>query len=631
MNDPIATSEFNEIRPHGSNNRSGMVLIVVVVIVMLLSLAAYKFMLAMQTEHMAAALNGDRVQARQAALSANELLSMMLEMPRQQREQLGGLADNPRLFGGDSRALLNATLAGNAMMSLESPASSDDTALELPQIGTIGYSIRSEQAGMGVAGATLNAGQGIAGAVRTSAVPSAGLSGGTSSVLGGATSGPPTRYGAVNESSKLHLLKVLQLEVAEPGAGVAALMQLPMMDAATADAILDWIDEDDEPRENGAESEFYQTLSRPYAPRNGLPPDLDELLFVKGVSPLRLYGIRTEKVAGAADLTGLPGAANASASTSQVSSGFSSLTDSNRATSNRASGNMNAGANAYQTPWIDLLTVYSGERNQGWSGKSRIFVNAKDLKELDRELSEIMPAEWAKFIILYRQLGGVSANAETSTQNDGINQVTIDLDRPGDVLIENPLDLIGTSVEVPAEDEGGDTLIVSSPFGADVTNLTPDVIDVIDLLSVVPDRRVVGRINVNEAPAEVLLALPGMTDQIVESMMSDRESQQTTSDASSIRQHPVWLLTEGFVEMAVMKQLWPHVTCGGDVYRAQIWGQAGSRAPAVRFESVLDATGKRTRAVYYRELSAPKDEIQLKAPPELVSAAAGEAGTTALE
>ena len=249
----------------------------------------------------------------------------------------------------------------------------------------------------------------------------------------------------------------------------------------------------------------------------------------------------------------------------------------------------------------------------------------------DRELSEIMPAEWAKFIILYRQLGGVSANAETSTQNDGINQVTIDLDRPGDVLIENPLDLIGTSVEVPAEDEGGDTLSVSSPFGADVTNLTPDVIDVIDLLSVVPDRRVVGRINVNEAPAEVLLALPGMTDQIVESMMSDRESQQTTSDASSIRQHPVWLLTEGFVEMAVMKQLWPHVTCGGDVYRAQIWGQAGSRAPAVRFESVLDATGKRTRAVYYRELSAPKDEIQLKAPPELVSAAAGEAGTTALE
>lgn len=616
----IATTEFDVIREHRRGQRSGMVLIVVVVIVMLLSLAAYKFMLAMQTEHMAAALNGDRVQARQAALSAHELLSMMLELPRQQREQMGGLVDNPRLFGGDSRALLNATLAGNSMMSLESTSTEDAIELGLPPIGTIGYAIRTEPATNGVGEASLVTGRGEANSNRTSAVTQSHQSDAIPSVLGGSASGPPTRYGAVNESSKLHLVTVLQLEAKEPGAGVAALMQLPMMDAATANAILDWIDEDDEPRENGAETEFYQTLSRPYAPRNGLPPDLDELLFVKGVSPLQLYGTRTEKASGMATM----------AHASQGSAGYRNPAASSQAANSITNGPA-AAVDSYPTPWTELLTVYSGERNESWSGKSRIFVNAKDLEELNRALSEIMPMEWAKFIILYRQLGGVASKAGTSTQNVGRNQVTIDFGRPGEVLIENPLDLIGTSIEVPAEEDGGEPLVLPSPFGADVMNLTPDVIDVIDLLSVVPERQVFGRVNINEAPAAVLLALPGMTEQIVESIVADRESQQAAIGDSSIRHHPVWLLTEGFVESVTMKRLWPYVTCGGDVYWAEVWGQAGMHSPAVRFESVLDATGSRTRSVYYRELSAPKDEIQLKAPPELLSAAAGEVGTTTAE
>ena len=40
------------------NRRSGTVLLIVVVIVMLLSLAAYKYMLTMEVEHMAVAVNG---------------------------------------------------------------------------------------------------------------------------------------------------------------------------------------------------------------------------------------------------------------------------------------------------------------------------------------------------------------------------------------------------------------------------------------------------------------------------------------------------------------------------------------------------------------------------------------------
>lgn len=51
------------------------------------------------------------------------------------------------------------------------------------------------------------------------------------------------------------------------------------------DSILDWRDEDDMPRANGAEAPHYASLPAPVKPRNGKLESLDELLSVKGVTP----------------------------------------------------------------------------------------------------------------------------------------------------------------------------------------------------------------------------------------------------------------------------------------------------------------------------------------------------------
>ena len=61
-------------------------------------------------------------------------------------------------------------------------------------------------------------------------------------------------------------------------------------DRAVADAILDWIDPDDAPRPFGAEADYYQGLAVPYAPRNGVPQCLEELLLVRGVTRDLLFG-----------------------------------------------------------------------------------------------------------------------------------------------------------------------------------------------------------------------------------------------------------------------------------------------------------------------------------------------------
>ena len=45
-------------------------------------------------------------------------------------------------------------------------------------------------------------------------------------------------------------------------------MQMPNMTNDVADAILDWIDSDDNPRQYGAEAEYYLALPQPYRAAN---------------------------------------------------------------------------------------------------------------------------------------------------------------------------------------------------------------------------------------------------------------------------------------------------------------------------------------------------------------------------
>lgn len=62
-----------------------------------------------------------------------------------------------------------------------------------------------------------------------------------------------------------------------------------------ADSILDWIDKNDDHLLNGAESDYYQSLSPPYNARNGFFNSVDELLKVRGVTEEILYGSKVSK------------------------------------------------------------------------------------------------------------------------------------------------------------------------------------------------------------------------------------------------------------------------------------------------------------------------------------------------
>ncbi|MFT5700787.1 MAG: general secretion pathway protein K [Desulforhopalus sp.] len=61
------------------------------------------------------------------------------------------------------------------------------------------------------------------------------------------------------------------------------------------DALVDWIDEDDNESDHGAETSYYQSLDEPYSARNGPVHNIEELLLVRGITPELFFGTGVTK------------------------------------------------------------------------------------------------------------------------------------------------------------------------------------------------------------------------------------------------------------------------------------------------------------------------------------------------
>lgn len=85
-------------------------------------------------------------------------------------------------------------------------------------------------------------------------------------------------FGLMDEASKLNLHTA-----SEP-------MLTRLLTPYLAEGLLDFLDPDDLPRPQGAEQEYYDTLTRPYAPFNGPLSSFYELFLVRGFHPGIVYG-----------------------------------------------------------------------------------------------------------------------------------------------------------------------------------------------------------------------------------------------------------------------------------------------------------------------------------------------------
>jgi general secretion pathway protein K len=83
-----------------------------------------------------------------------------------------------------------------------------------------------------------------------------------------------------------------------PDVGVLQkLLQLEGFDPALAEAVVDWIDTDVDPRPGGAEDTDYLSTERPYRAANQALASVDELRLVKGFTPKIVEALRPHVVA----------------------------------------------------------------------------------------------------------------------------------------------------------------------------------------------------------------------------------------------------------------------------------------------------------------------------------------------
>jgi DNA uptake protein ComE-like DNA-binding protein len=519
--------------------RRGFFLILTLIVIVLSTMAAYSFTDLMIAYDEAAYLNMDRGQAEMLVESGVEATRLILSKPRSIRNEMGGVFSNPNLFQAANVVPgLDAIERGN--FTILAPAL-DETG----RFSGLRYGLSNESARL-----NLNT---------LPTLESSGEALTAMTALAGAALGDPA---AMEGTDSENLARSL-------------LMALPAMTEETADAILDFIDEDDEPRDFGAESEYYGARPSPYDAKNGPLDSVEELLLVKGVTPMMLFGADANRN-GVID-----------AGEQQMNAAMAGQ-----------DGSMSLG-------WSSFFTVYSLENNKRDDGTPRVNVNGEDLETLYADLGVAMENDdWASFIVAYRIAGQPGTGMAGLEQDSGGGSgeaskiwsagVFGQMDMSGGAKTElsQLLDLVGATVEVE-----GTTYL--SPFLDGPLAMALYMPKLMANLTTKDFSTMPGRININECSAELIRGIPMITPEVADSII---EARGQGSDSEN-RQFETWPLVEGLVTVDEMKLLMPLVTGGGDVYRAQIVGYFEGKNTSSRSEVIIDATSVNPKVIFWRDLS----------------------------
>lgn len=386
-----------------------------------------------------------------------------------------------------------------------------------------------------------------------------------------------TRYGLVDESSKLNVNTLIFADNNVQNGGRELLMALPGMTEDIADAIMDWIDADDELRDYGTESNYYSQLNPGYQCKNGPLDSLDELLLVRGVTPQLLFGLDTNR----------NGLLDNSETQGQNISGIDS--------------DMYLG-------WMNYLTLYSKESNLTEDGLARINLNNPELGTLYTDLRASLNEDWSKFIIQYRLTGPYLPQDDEEIDPNALRDLELpeDLDSAsGEFTLTQILDL------VDAYTQTADGITIESPIKSLGIKQTLPIL-LMNATTYEGDS-IPGRINIHQAPRRILLAIPGMTEEYVEEILKVREPELDSPELfDAYRKFGAWIFMDGIVDLATMRTMYPYVCAGGDVYSAEVVGFYDDNVGTSRAEVIIDTTVPIPRILFWRDKTHLQAGYQLE-------------------
>jgi len=111
------------------------------------------------------------------------------------------------------------------------------------------------------------------------------------------------------------------------------------------------------------------------------------------------------------------------------------------------------------------------------------------------------------------------------------------------------------------------------------------------------------KINVNTAPKEVLVTLPGLTDADADAIIAKRPQYDGGDAPDTTFATIAWLLQDGSIPISTLQGLERYATARTQVYRVQSIGYFDEGGPMARVEAVIDTNQGKPRIVYYRDLT----------------------------
>lgn len=360
------------------------------------------------------------------------------------------------------------------------------------------------------------------------------------------------RFGITPEAGKLNLNVAAEEQIRGLFSPLLVELQIENPEELIA-SFLDWVDEDDEVRDGGAESEYYNTLEPPFDAKNGPLDSVEELLLIKGFNAAVLYGEDTNR------------------------NGILDPNEDDGETSFPPYDNGDGILTAGLAPYV---TVYSREPDTALDNKPRISLRAN---------AGVVAA----------QMAAVFEGEELSMATQAfVQQVAGDADTVGQMRsaaelyqgVDLPMMEGDEGREVPAGLAGSTVTVEELPFIMDrFTVYAPEQ----------SSQGIAGLININTAPARVLRLLPGITEEEVAALVAaryelDPEEMRTTA----------WPMLAQALSLSTFHAIAPYITTKAYQFHIEALGYADHVKLMRRQEWIIEMVGPVAQVKYWRNLTS---------------------------
>ncbi|GEM_PF-5400903 len=363
------------------------------------------------------------------------------------------------------------------------------------------------------------------------------------------------RFGLRDEGGRINV------NTAEEG----LLLSLPGMTEEMAQSLIDWRDEDDQPMAFGAEADYYAALPDPYPPRNGPLASVRELARVRGWAPLFHAAYPDPYVL--------------------------FLPDSERPET----------ADPADARWLmGLLTAWSQEDGLAPDGEARMDLAQVSENELRRRLRTLSGNE-AQAIVAHRNQNPYQSPLDllsvttTATDGGGAGRGRTGAATPS--AANQPATTQGRGGLTQAAGGGARGGTGSAAAGGGQGQRALSLLrvgEIIDYFRVGEAAETGGKVNINTAPYEALLAVTDFDESLAGALVEERSLRGAID-------RPGWIVNLPGINESAFRTIYPRITTRSNRFGVTSRGVEPTSGATVTIEAVLAIEDGAVEVVYWRE------------------------------